>query len=292
MIDASIKTVVDEFLRLTYASKTVNTISLAAGTGTLPALPTNFRPDRVISVYLTGSNVVTGLGGWGYGGWYGPWYTEGAPGFLDTNMSASLSIIPYQQILDMKYSGQVTGQPQFISFSGGVVSATTGEVFPQPDEIYSASILWVQPFNDWTEGQAFVTPTMSAGSLTGLTVVGGGSIYATAPAVTFSSGNAAATATISQGAVTGFTGVSGSGYGSTTPTVYLNGVDATVQTLILPADYLRPILSLGVASYLQQTEEQNSYAIKQQARYEAWVKTVINAGSLGAREVLSLGRYH
>lgn len=289
-IDVSIKTIMDEFLRLTKASKTVSTISLtAADAGILPTLPTNFRPDRIISVYLTGSNVVTGIGGWGYGGWYGPWYTEGAPAYNYNGLSASLSVISYQQLLEMKYSGTVTGQPQFIAFSGGVVSGTTGEVFPAPDQTYTANILWYQPFNDWTEGQAFATAVLTGTSLTSITVSGGGSIYVGAPTVTFSAGNGAATAMVSNGAVTGFTGVSGTGY-VTAPGVLLNGVAATVQTLILPDDYNRTILSLGVASYLQQTEEQNSYAIKQQARYDAWVKSIVNAGSLGAREVISLGR--
>jgi len=255
-------------------------------------LPANFRPDRIISAYLTGSNVVTSIGGYGYGGGqYNAWFAEGqasyTPGYP---LSATLKIIPYQQLIEMQYNSAVTGQPQFISFDNGVVSSTTGGIFPQPDQDYTGNLLWWQPFNSWVEGQAFALPKMSAGSISSIPIYGGGSIYDVAPTVTFDSGNGAATAVVSQGALIGFAGVSGSGYGSAVPNVLLNGVVATPQTLILPDDYLRKILGWGVPPDLQKTEEQNPYAIKLQEMYEKWVATITNAGSLGSREILAIGR--
>jgi hypothetical protein len=288
-IDLSIRSVADDFIRLTKASKTVDTVSLTlAADGVLPALPTYFRPDRLISAYLTGTNVVTGIGGY-----FNPMYIEGGRTGIGPPESASLAIIPYEQLIEMKYTDDASGQPAYIAFAEGVVESPTGAVYPKPTETYTLNLLWVQPFNSWTEGQAFATATVAAGAVTAVTVVGGGSIYTSAPTVAFSGGGgtgAAATATVASGAVTAIGSITGgSGYTSA-PTVSLNGVDASVQTLVIPDDYMRTILSMGVAPFLQKNEPQHGYAATDLQRYQNWVASVASAGGLGATQVLSRRR--
>jgi hypothetical protein len=289
-IDLSIKTVADDFIRLTKASKTVDTISLTlAADGVLPALPTYFRPERLISAYLTGTNVVSGFNSI----LPNPIYAEGGRDGYGPPYKPDLDVISYEQLIQMKYASDASGQPAYLAFSDGVVESPVGAVYPKPSETYTLNLLWVQPFNTWTEGQAFATATVAGGAVTAVTVVGGGSIYTSAPTITFSGGGgtgAAATATVSSGAVTAIGSITGGTGYTSAPTVSIDGVDASVQTLVLPDDYMRTLLSLGVAPFLQKNEPQHGYAAMDLQRYRDWVASVASAGGLGATQVVASRR--
>jgi hypothetical protein len=207
-ITDAIQTVCDEFIRITKCTKRVDTISLtAAAAGVLPTLPTGFRPDRLISAYLTGSNVVSSSSGY-----YNPIYGEGRRDGWGPPYSATLGVIPYQQLIEMKYTGAVTGQPQYLAFSSGVVESAAGEVFPVPGETYTANLLWFKAFS------------------------------------------------------------------------------TADSTWVIADDYLSQILSRGVPAFLQRTEPEATYAVREWAEYQNWVREVATAGNLGATEVISSPR--
>jgi hypothetical protein len=291
-LDVSIKTVCDDFIARTHCTRTISTITLSSGSSSLPALPTNFRPERILSSYLTGSNVVAGIGGSRI---FGAYYAEGARDYSGSTLSASLTVIPYRQLLEMKYGLAGAGQPQYIAFNDGVTGSTTGEVYPEPDQNYTCTIEWYQPFNSYTDGQAFASATVAGGAVTAVTLStnGGGSIYSTVPTATFSGGGgtgASVTATISNGAVTGFTSlVGGSGYTSA-PTVLIGGVDASPQTVVLPDDYMRGILAWGACAIAQKSEPESGYARYALQQYEALIQRAIGAGSMGEKEIIAIPR--
>lgn len=62
----------------------------------------------------------------------------------------------------------------------------------------------------------------------------------------------------------------------------------TNPTLNIPDRFLQMVLTLGVPAWMQQNEPENGYARGQLERYERYVASVMNAGSLGAKEVLSI----
>lgn len=125
-IDRAIQLACDEFLRRTRLLRTVSTLSLSLGSAALPALPTGFRPERLIRAYIAGQ------------------------GELDVTDHATLAA--------RRLAYNETGLPEIVAFT----SWTSGEVYPTPGSAYTLSLLWHEPMVTWTPGAAgsSVTPNI------------------------------------------------------------------------------------------------------------------------------------
>jgi hypothetical protein len=95
-------------------------------------------------------------------------------------------------------------------------------------------------------GGATATATISAGAVTAVTLVYGGTGYLTAPTITFVGGggtNASVTAIVANGAVTGFTGLSGgSGYATAPSVVFSAPTGALPSPLVAGSTYFAQTL--------------------------------------------------
>lgn len=115
---------------ITFSDCTLRTdsVTLTSGSDALPALPTNFLPNRLRRAYLTGSNVVISA----------------------ADDTPALQPVDYMQILKMRIMEAEEGQPTEIGFD----SLTGGYVYPKPDENYTLKLQWLEPFTTWTAGTA------------------------------------------------------------------------------------------------------------------------------------------
>lgn len=123
-IDRAIAAVLDDFVHYTKCTQTTATVTLTEDDDDLPAFPTGMRPEWVRRAYIAGE------------------------GELET--------IPHADLLQKQIDDSDTGLPEFIAFT----SATTGKVFPTPDDGYTLTLVYVSPPTSFTPG------TGSPGSVT------------------------------------------------------------------------------------------------------------------------------
>jgi hypothetical protein len=148
-LDYAIWAAADRFIRETRCLPRVDQITLTNGTAALPAFPTTFRPDRLITAYLTGSNVkVQWVGGlipeYAYN-------TIGAPIYAGDALSYSSARLlrkDYQWLSDLSIARNISQQPALIAFD----TWTTGLVYPNPDDNYTLNLRWTDFFTSWTYG--------------------------------------------------------------------------------------------------------------------------------------------
>lgn len=302
-IDFALQTAADEIIRRTRCIMQIDTMTVASGATALVSVPTSFRPDRFIAAYLTGANVkVTWSGAYDHG-YYGVYYTEGAPAYSGTifNNSAILDAEDYLQLYNRSIGEHFSAQPNKIAFdSWQVGSATTGMVYPIPNDAFTIKMRWTPFFTSWTSGLVF-TPVAQAviagGAVTNVNVISPGGSFSIAPTVTITGGggtSAAATAVLdsvhSTGGVTSYTVTNGgSGY-TTVPTVSFT-VGSADLALNIPDDLIRPILMYCVPSLLQYNVPEQAFASAAFQRGEAFVKSIMGSGSLGARQTVARRRY-
>jgi hypothetical protein len=115
-IDRSIQAVCDRFILKTRCTRRTDTLTLTINSSVLPALPTNFRPEKLLRVWIPSQGRLTRVD---HGG-----------------------------IIDRQLDEGATGVPEYIGFD----SFTSGEVYPTPDVAYSVKLQWVEPFTTWTAG--------------------------------------------------------------------------------------------------------------------------------------------
>lgn len=146
-VDYSIYAAGEELVRRCYLLPKVSTLTLTANNNDLPSLPTGFRPDLLMSAYLSGSNVqVNPNQSWNWMMQYG---TIGAPMFVPTTpTSVILRQVSFDTVLNQLYAYNVVQQPQVIAFN----TTTTGKVYPTPNENYTLNLLWNEQFTKWDYG--------------------------------------------------------------------------------------------------------------------------------------------
>jgi hypothetical protein len=147
-LDRAIKMACDEFISESKYLKTVDTLTLTSGSDALPTLPTGFRPERLLSAYLTGSNVTVSGGISRDSSWPGYYLDDSTREYTGEARRAALNISPYERLLDLKYGIGESSQPTSIAFS----SHTAGIVYPTPDENFTLVLRWVGFVTTWTDG--------------------------------------------------------------------------------------------------------------------------------------------
>jgi hypothetical protein len=147
-LDRCIKMAADEFISETGYLKNVDTLTLTSGNDALPALPTNFRPDRLLSAYLTGSNVTVSMTHSHRANWPGYFVDSNARDGVGATRQAVLDVTSHERLISLKYGVAESGQPSEIAFS----SHTAGMVYPNPDQNYTLVLRWLGLFTTWTDG--------------------------------------------------------------------------------------------------------------------------------------------
>jgi hypothetical protein len=119
-IDRAIQTVCDDFIDYVRCTRTTTALALTAGSSSLPALPSLFRPERLLRAWIPAKGVLDKLG--------------------------------HGDLLKLQIDEGNTGLPQFVAFD----SFSTGEVYPTPEagSAYSLKIQWYEPLTVWTPGGA------------------------------------------------------------------------------------------------------------------------------------------
>lgn len=116
-VDRAIQAIADDFIFITKCTRLVSSVTLTESTAALPAFPTNFRPERLLSAYI---------------GDYPP-----------------LDQVDHDVLRAARLANDSTDRPTLISFD----SYTTGEVYPKPTATYlTLSLRWLEPFTTWTPG--------------------------------------------------------------------------------------------------------------------------------------------
>lgn len=267
-IDNAIADCGEQLARETRLLQIVGTLTLGMGSITLPTMPANFRPDRLMSAYLVGDNIQVFPRN---GQFYSPYFSQSAPVAAPGVNRSMLDLAPYQQVLTETYafrtpvtSGTVTlftGQPQKIAFKD---RTGNGIVFPQPDQNYSAEMIWNNLFATWTlgtQGPWSSTVTYQPGDV----VSTGGHNY---QALVNSAANLNQTP-------------------ASSPTYWTDLGAATAVTppdavtFPLVDDYLRAILMFGAPSRIQYSEPLGGYAARAREQWDAFVKEMGSRGDLG-----------
>ena len=147
-LDTAILGAMDDFGDYTKFMKRIDTITLATGTAVLPSLPTNFTAGRLLSAYMTSVNVQA------WNGIYGVWcplFGVGEPTWgpgLWGNLSAELEQVGIEQYINARQGQPATMQPGCIAFD----TYNTGAVYPTPDQDYTLTLRWYEPFTPFQAG--------------------------------------------------------------------------------------------------------------------------------------------
>lgn len=157
-VDLAIQASADEFLRITRATRRLDTIALTIGSATVPAFPDNFLPDRAIETYLTLSgNIIK-------------------PGISFTTIE---NVLSGQQQGGCVPAGATpptsppTGQPTLIGFE----DRSTAILNRLPDKAYTLNVYWWEPFTSWTAGSGSSSLTFNLSDEALRIVAGAGAAY-------------------------------------------------------------------------------------------------------------------
>lgn len=297
------QTTCDELIRRTRCIQQIDTMTVVNAATALVGVPANFRPDRIVAAYLTGANVKVVWGFPTYGSWFDTYYSQGAPSYSDItayNTTAILNPTDYLPLYNRVLGEHFSSQPSYIAFdSWAVGAATTGIVYPIPDDNYTIKLRWTPFFTAWMPGRVFTpvaTATISGGLVTGITSTPGGA-FTDAPTVTITGGGgtgATATAVLdplhNTGTVSSYKITApGTGYTSV-PTVTVVGGSPDLL-LNIPDDMIRSILMYGAPSLLQYNIPEQAFATEAFKRCEQYIISMMGAGSLGARTAVASRRY-
>lgn len=116
-VDRSIQWAGNDFVEHSHYTKTTSTMAISDGSTALPAFPTGFRPERLLSAYIV---------------------AEGK----------TLDVRPYEELVELIDQEAGEGVPTKIAFT----TLTTGVVYPIPDAAYTLAVRFWEPFTDWTAG--------------------------------------------------------------------------------------------------------------------------------------------
>lgn len=133
-IDFAIQQAAREWIRITKATRQLDSLTLSVGSTALPSLPSGFLPEFLLEAYLTISG---------------------------QQIRPCLEVVSYEAFLDAQYARHTTpgtitpgnGRPHLLAF----YNRTNGVVGPlPPDQVYQVALWWTTPFTTWTPG---VTPS-------------------------------------------------------------------------------------------------------------------------------------
>lgn len=251
-LDFALQFSIREWMRITFASRRPDTLTLVPGSNVIDVLPTGFLPEYLLQIYTT-------IGG--------------------QLVYPAISVVTIDQLLAAQLAGvnqypsataptiPATGQPCMIAFT----DEANGLIYPTPDKAYLLNLWWWKNLAGWTAGQAIVTATLSGSTIGSITINVAGSLYATAPTITIvdphGTGFTAGTVTVDgQGGVATIP-ISAAGTGYTAPVVYVNGVIASQPDFGLPDDALDIISGLGGPFWLQKMDAAN-YAFAKECHEE------------------------
>ena len=268
IIDRAISDCGEELARDTILLQKVSDIALTVNISDLPSMPTGFRPDRLMSAYLSGDNVVVVPPQWGYS----PYTQIGAPSNTYGSPRSQLGLIAFQQLQELEYayrtaipngvSGTVTlftQQPQLMAFIDRF--GTCGKVFPCPDQNYTMKMVWNDLFTNWvigTQGAWSASVMYQPGDV----VSSGGDTY---QALIQNTNIAVGTAS----------------------TWLDNGAGSLTApgsvTFQVPDDYMQPILIDGAPGKAQFNEPLGAFGERALERWNAFVRKMADKGDLGEK---------
>ena len=274
-IDIALQAAIRLFLRLTYASREADTLTLVPGSNVLTVWPPGFLPEFLLSAYITLSGKLL--------------YPE-------------LQIVTIEQLLTAQRAGfnrfpsaivpglPATGQPTMLAWT----DQSTAEIYPIPDQPYAINLWWWRNLNAWRAGQAIVTANLSGGTIASFNIPVGGSIYASPPTVTITDPTgvsfAAGTATVGADGSLATIPISNAGTGYTAPTIYLNGYTAAEPVTGLADDALEIIAGLAAPWALQRSDPANAaFARECLAEFKIQAKQFAGRGA-GGRGAQTLTR--
>ncbi len=273
-IDFALQASADEIVRDCALLLNTSSMTLAAGTNTLGAMPSGFRADRITSSYLTGSNVVVNPGGilaWGY-----QYDSLGAPLFWNCPPNtAGIALVDFNSLNDATLATQSVGQPVAVAFDA---QTGTGLCFPTPDTAnsYQWNFTWNNLFTSW---QAGLQGVYAAGTSYRL-----GDIVAndnTASAYVFY--QSLANANLAHTPLSSPTYWSPVGTGSLTL--------PAAQLFNLPDEYMRKLCQIGAPLQLIATSPENQRIIAGlETKWEAFKLSIQGKGTFGAQVVVSASR--
>lgn len=259
-------------------------------------LPSAFRPDRLGSVFLSGTNVTVGYGPNMYNGYQ--WVEGGIDGTADCyyRRTVDLDVVSVQNVQDANKLSMATAQPQCLAFT----SWSSLNIAPIPDQVYSVVFRYWDFFTTWTAGVPLVHPTIASGVITALTVTDQAavlspnvSVYPSAltPVVITGDGTGAtATAAGTYGTSLALT-VTGGGSGYTTARISIAGVDVTDAVLNIPDDLMRKAIVFGGPCFLQNDDPEHAFTKDARQVFDEFILEICgNSGGYGEQEVYSTGR--
>ena len=265
IIDTAISDCGEELARLSILLQQNSDLTLTNGSPALPAMPTGFRPDRLMSAYLIGDNVQVVPPQWAYA----PYCQIGAPANIYGNPRSQLGLMPYQQLLELEYAYRTaipqgsggsptlfSGQPQIMAFTD---RTGIGKVFPCPNQDYTMRMVWNALFTNWTIG------TQGAWSAStvyqpGDVVSSGGNLY---QAIIQNSNIAVGTASTWTSLGAGSLTAPGS------------------VTFQIPDDYLNTLIIWGCPATVQFNEPLGAFAESARVKWNKFVKDMGDQGDLG-----------
>lgn len=137
-VDLCIQMAADEWIRITHQTKRMDPITLVVGATSLPALPTNFLPEFLISADLTLSGQLI------------------KPGVSFTTREAVLAA----QLCGSPCNPSTpptsppTGRPNLIGFTDTANAITDTTI----DKAYTLNLFWYAPFTSWVAGGSPPSP--------------------------------------------------------------------------------------------------------------------------------------
>ncbi len=254
-LDRALQLAGDAWVRITKSTRSLGTVTLAAGSNFMPAMPTGWIPEGHMKQTLIMTN----------GGVCNP-----NAAFTDVNEVLEAIWIQNGTLSGPSTASIYIGTPTMFGYK----DASNGYVVPAPPTDLNMLVWFWAAFTAWTPGQAELTATIgTANQITGVTVVSGG-YFTSAPTVTVTAGSgsgATFASTINQYGTISAVSVTagGSGYTGTVST-FTNGATAAVISFNVADDAMRVIATDGCEAFIQTLEPQN-FQIAQAAlqRFEA-----------------------
>lgn len=122
-IDRAIQLAADRWIETTKVTRKISTLTLSAGTYTLPTLPANFSSEKLLKAWVIRA---------------------------DLQHEVELALVDMADMETQRKRNNLQGNPRYLAFS----AMTAGEVYPTPSLNFSLYLLWVDLFTIWTPGDA------------------------------------------------------------------------------------------------------------------------------------------
>ncbi len=254
-----------EWTRLVRPSRTLTALTLAVGSSSIPAFPSNWTPENTMQVDLTlaGSIITPGIN-----------FVTMDQLYIERAKRGIGSPLTLPQ-----------DRPRFMAVPDSTQATTLGQIDTLSDQAYGINLWQWNPFVPWTSGQGLLSGSVgTANQILPVTVLAGGYYPGATPTVTVSAGTGSgATFVVTMNGTTiSSIAVSAAGTNYTgTPVFSLNGVVASGVSIGFSDEQVQIIASSGAPYYLQRFEPENA-EMARDSMYASFIANAKRLSGMGA----------